>query len=107
MSTPDDARARWLFRGHVLTFVCATCLGALGVGGHGWAFTAGALAAVVSGASALLGGRTFLTSQTTRLSIEAKADSEQNRAAGERAAATWAGLVLVAFGGVLLYLTTR
>jgi len=107
-STPPVSGARvWLFRLHVSLFVAATCLGALGVGGHRWAFMAGAAAALVSGGCAVGGGRTFLTSQPTRLSIAARKEDPEDQAAAERAAASWAGVVLMAFGGVVLYLTTR
>ncbi|NOY92479.1 MAG: hypothetical protein GXP55_14900 [Deltaproteobacteria bacterium] len=92
------------FAAHILCFVLAACLVGLGANGSGWAFLAAAASLLLSGVFALIGGRTFLTAQTTRLSIAKRADDPAELAAAERAAATWTGVVLVALGGLLLYL---
>jgi len=96
--------ANWLFRSHIASFVLAACLAGVGVDGHGWALVAAAATTLLSGVFAIVGGRTFLTAQPARLSIAARVEDPSKLAAAERAAATWTGLVLVALGGLLLYL---
>jgi len=102
--TSSTSARRGLFRAHVASFVLAACLAGLGIDGHGWALIAAAATTLLSGVFAVVGGRTFLTAQPARRSIAARVEDPTELAAAERAAATWTGLVLVALGGLLLYL---
>lgn len=96
-----SARARWLFRLHLTAFVVAACASVLAVAGRRWAWPVASIACLLSGVGAMTSGRTFLLTESSRAMLRDRVEDPRVRGAAERAAANWAGLVLVVSGVVL------